>query len=77
MLLIMIVSDQKKLSSVADEGEKFVTLDDVERTLKSDQLVITNGREPVALAGVMGGKDSEVQTETTTVLLDRHILMDR
>lgn len=54
----------------AEEGEKIVTLDDVERTLKSDQLVITNGREPVALAGVMGGKDSEVQTETTTVLLE-------
>ena len=40
----------------ASEGEKFVTLDDQERVLKGNQLVITNGSEPVALAGVMGSK---------------------
>lgn len=52
------------------DGEKFVTLDDVERTLTSDHLVITNGTEPVALAGVMGGANSEVSSDTTTVLLE-------
>jgi phenylalanyl-tRNA synthetase beta chain len=54
----------------AQNGEKFVTLDDVERTLTSDHLVITNGTEPVALAGVMGGANSEVTSDTTTVLLE-------
>jgi phenylalanyl-tRNA synthetase beta chain len=54
----------------AKDGEKFVTLDDVERTLTSDHLVITNGTEPVALAGVMGGANSEVTSDTTTVLLE-------
>ncbi|MEH7545057.1 MULTISPECIES: phenylalanine--tRNA ligase subunit beta [Bacillaceae] len=54
----------------AADGEKFVTLDDVERTLTVDHLVITNGTEPVALAGVMGGANSEVTSDTTTVLLE-------
>jgi phenylalanyl-tRNA synthetase beta chain len=54
----------------AKAGEKIVTLDDVERTLTEDHLVITNGTEPVALAGVMGGANSEVQNDTTTVLIE-------
>jgi phenylalanyl-tRNA synthetase beta chain len=54
----------------AKDGEKFITLDDTERTLSSDHLVITNGTEPVALAGVMGGANSEVTSDTTTVLLE-------
>ncbi|MBM7648874.1 phenylalanyl-tRNA synthetase beta chain [Bacillus ectoiniformans] len=54
----------------ANEGEKMVTLDEAERTLSADHLVITNGQEPVALAGVMGGANSEVQSDTTTVLLE-------
>lgn len=54
----------------AHDGEKFTTLDDVERTLTSDHLVITNGTVPVALAGVMGGANSEVTSDTKTVLLE-------
>lgn len=54
----------------AAEGEAFTTLDGIERTLASEQLVITNGKEPVALAGVMGGLDSEVTDATTTVVLE-------
>ncbi|MDQ6599878.1 phenylalanine--tRNA ligase subunit beta [Bacillus salipaludis] len=54
----------------AKDGEKIVTLDDAERTLTSDHLVITNGSEPVAIAGVMGGANSEVISDTTTVLLE-------
>ncbi|WP_018394118.1 phenylalanine--tRNA ligase subunit beta [Bacillus sp. 37MA] len=54
----------------ASEGEKFVTLDDTERTLSADQLVITNGKEPVALAGVMGGANSEVHDGTVNVLIE-------
>ncbi|CEG28150.1 phenylalanine--tRNA ligase subunit beta [Bacillus sp. B-jedd] len=54
----------------AKEGETIVTLDDAKRTLTPDHLVITNGTEPVAIAGVMGGANSEVDSDTTTVLLE-------
>ncbi|MRG87646.1 phenylalanine--tRNA ligase subunit beta [Salinibacillus xinjiangensis] len=54
----------------AREGEKIKTLDDEERTLKSEHLVITNGEKPVAIAGVMGGADSEVHEGTTNILLE-------
>lgn len=54
----------------ANDGETIVTLDEAERTLKGHNLVITNGTEPVALAGVMGGANSEVSEETMTVLLE-------
>ncbi|WP_153733529.1 phenylalanine--tRNA ligase subunit beta [Sporosarcina obsidiansis] len=54
----------------AREGEKMVTLDQAERTLKERQLVITNGVEPVALAGVMGGANSEVHEGTSTVVIE-------
>ncbi|NMD70702.1 phenylalanine--tRNA ligase subunit beta [Bacillus sp. DNRA2] len=54
----------------ANDGEEIVTLDDAKRTLTADHLVITNGTVPVALAGVMGGANSEVQADTTTVLLE-------
>ncbi|UED79262.1 phenylalanine--tRNA ligase subunit beta [Lysinibacillus sp. CD3-6] len=54
----------------ATEGEKITTLDDQERTLKATDLVITNGKEPVAIAGVMGGANSEVTETTTTVVIE-------
>ncbi|KGA97813.1 phenylalanyl-tRNA synthase subunit beta [Alkalihalobacillus alcalophilus ATCC 27647 = CGMCC 1.3604] len=54
----------------AKEEEKMLSLDGVERTLSEDHLVITNGIEPMAIAGVMGGKNSEVQDDTTTILLE-------
>ncbi|MEK5331839.1 phenylalanine--tRNA ligase subunit beta [Lysinibacillus sp. FSL W8-0992] len=54
----------------ATEGEKITTLDDQERTLKATDLVITNGKEPVAIAGVMGGANSEVTESTTTVVIE-------
>jgi phenylalanyl-tRNA synthetase beta chain len=54
----------------AKQGEEIVTLDEAKRTLTEEHLVITNGSEPVALAGVMGGANSEVSADTTTVLLE-------
>ncbi|WP_327595673.1 phenylalanine--tRNA ligase subunit beta [Streptomyces chartreusis] len=44
----------------AEEGEKLVTLDDVERKLHSEDLVITDDRGPIGLAGVMGGANTEI-----------------
>lgn len=54
----------------AKAGETLKTLDDQERTLAEAALVITAGDCPVALAGVMGGADSEVSQETTQLLLE-------
>ncbi|ETT82556.1 phenylalanine--tRNA ligase subunit beta [Viridibacillus sp. FSL R5-0477] len=55
---------------LANEGEKITTLDDKERTLNASNLVITNAKEPVAVAGVMGGLNSEVHEGTTTVVIE-------
>jgi len=54
----------------AYSGEKFTTLDDVERVLEENMLLITDGEKPVALAGVMGGQNTEINDNTTTVLLE-------
>ncbi len=54
----------------AADGEKFSTLDGEERVLTSDMTVIATPREAVALAGVMGGLDTEVEDDTATVLLE-------
>lgn len=54
----------------AREGESLVTLDGVERELGTEMLAICDGGGPVAVAGVMGGADSEVSAETTDVLLE-------
>ncbi|TMW71660.1 phenylalanine--tRNA ligase subunit beta [Alteribacter natronophilus] len=64
------LGSQEILVRRAKSGEKMVTLDDQERVLSEDHLVITNGEVPVALAGVMGGADSEVHEGTTAVLLE-------
>lgn len=54
----------------AEEGEQFTTLDGEERTLTEDMTVIATPERAVALAGVMGGLDSEITEESTTVLLE-------
>jgi phenylalanyl-tRNA synthetase beta chain len=54
----------------ANDGEKIVTLDDVERECDPEMLLVTDGQEPLAVAGVMGGASSEVTKETKTVLLE-------
>ncbi|WP_298830502.1 phenylalanine--tRNA ligase subunit beta [uncultured Planococcus sp.] len=54
----------------AKEGEMITTLDDAERKLSGHHLVITNGEKPVAIAGVMGGANSEVSETTTTVVIE-------
>ncbi|SDH34240.1 phenylalanyl-tRNA synthetase beta subunit [Alteribacillus persepolensis] len=54
----------------AQEEETITTLDEEVRTLSSEHMVITNGEEPTALAGVMGGAFSEVQEDTTAILLE-------
>lgn len=54
----------------ATPGEKLKTLDGVERTLDANMLVIADAERPVALAGIMGGEDSEISIQTTDVLIE-------
>ncbi|WP_144550930.1 phenylalanine--tRNA ligase subunit beta [Bacillus mycoides] len=55
---------------LAKEGEKIQTLDDQERTLQGHHLAITNGSKALAVAGVMGGAESEVDNDTVNVLIE-------
>ena len=54
----------------AAPGEKLKTLDGVERTLTNDMLVIADAEKAVALAGIMGGEESEISNQTTDVLIE-------
>jgi phenylalanyl-tRNA synthetase beta chain len=60
----------KVVVRLATEGEKMATLDGVERLLTSDDLLICDGEGPVAIAGVMGGLDSEIRDDTKDVLIE-------
>ncbi|MBR6444011.1 MAG: phenylalanine--tRNA ligase subunit beta, partial [Firmicutes bacterium] len=64
------LEDSKIIVETAEEGEKFTTLDEVERTLTGDMLMIKDGKKPVAIAGVMGGLNSEIEEDTTTILVE-------
>ena len=55
---------------MANEGEKFITLDNEERTLYSDTMVIADGEKAVGIAGVMGGANSEITNETANVVFE-------
>ena len=54
----------------AGDGETMFTLDDAERTLDSDMLLIADDDGPTSIAGIMGGQRSEVQPNTTRVLME-------
>ena len=54
----------------AKEGEVLETLDGEERKLKESDLVITDGTKPIALGGVMGGKNTEVSNNTKNIILE-------
>jgi phenylalanyl-tRNA synthetase beta chain len=60
----------KVVVRLAHEGEKMATLDGVERTFSADDLLICDGEGPVAVAGVMGGLDSEIRDDTKHVLIE-------
>ena len=60
----------KLVIRAAKDGEKVTTLDDVERTLDDQMLLVCDGEGPSAIAGVMGGQISEVSDQTTNVLLE-------
>ncbi|QKG84010.1 phenylalanine--tRNA ligase subunit beta [Kroppenstedtia pulmonis] len=64
------VSDEEIIVRRARAGETVETLDGVTRGCDEETLLITDGEKPIAIAGVMGGANSEVTEETTTVLLE-------
>ena len=57
----------------AKEDEKIITLDEKERTLKSSDVVITDGEKSVCIAGVMGGLNTDVDNNTKTILIESAI----
>lgn len=65
-------ADKVKKISVrrAGKNETFETLDEKERNLNEDDLLITNGQEAIAIAGIMGGKDSGITVETKSIILE-------
>lgn len=54
----------------AKDGEDFVTLDSKSRTLRGDMLMICDAERPVAIAGVMGGENSEIDEATTDIVIE-------
>lgn len=65
-----LIGDKKIEVKSYDTDKKFVTLDDAERKVPAGSLFICDGNGPVAVAGVMGGEDSEVRNETTKILIE-------
>lgn len=57
----------------AKDGEEIITLDGKERILSSDDIVITDGKKPVCIAGVMGGENTEVTDNTKDILIESAI----
>lgn len=64
------IKTNKMVVKMAQEGEKFTTLDGIERTLTSDMIVVGNGEKTLDLAGIMGGENSEIKNTTTSIFLE-------
>ena len=67
--------DSRKIDSIVvrntgDNEIKFTTLDCIERNIPKNTLMICNSDTPVAIAGIMGGLDSEVEEDTTSIILE-------
>lgn len=64
------IAGGKIIVDTAEQGAKFTTLDGTERELSDSILMINDAEKPIAVAGVMGGLDSEIKDDTTTVVLE-------
>src|SRR3989337_4144841 len=64
------LSDQKIIVRRAKSGEEIVVLNGARRALFHDMLVIADGKRPVAIAGIMGGRETEVSESTRNILLE-------
>ena len=64
------IEDAQIVVRTAEKGEKFVTLDGIERTMDDDVLMICDGKKPVGIAGIMGGENSMITDQVQTVLFE-------
>lgn len=64
------IKGQKVIVKNANKGQKFTTLDGIERTLSAADLMICNAEEPMCIAGVFGGQDSGITETTKNVFLE-------
>lgn len=64
------LAENRIVVRTAGPGERFITLDQKERTLEKNMLMICDGKRPVGIAGVMGGLNSEIGETTTRVLIE-------
>ena len=64
------LSEHRIVVRTAHKDEAFTTLDGIERKLADHMLLICDGRKPVAIGGVMGGLNSEIEASTTNVLIE-------
>lgn len=65
-----LISGKQIVVRMAKENERLQTLDGIDRALTRDMLVIADKERPVALAGIMGGKGSEIRETTKNILLE-------
>ena len=64
------IADKKIIVRNANEGESITTLDGNEHRLSADMLVIADGKKPSCLAGIMGGRESEIEDDTKNLFLE-------
>lgn len=64
------IKDRHIIVRTAEQGEQILTIDNETRKLDNDMLVIADKNEPIAIAGIMGGKGTEVGEKTTDILLE-------
>jgi phenylalanyl-tRNA synthetase beta chain len=64
------INDSKIIVRTANTGEEITTIDNEERKLDNNILVIADNKKPIAIAGIIGGKETEVGEQTTDILLE-------